>query len=133
MSVNPFDYVKAINAGQDPIRGTDNESLAEKGYAPYMLNRAFSYHEDTLFASNVMNSNGHLPKLLQNDFYINIIRPRKRFSKWYKPSESKKLDLIVEYFDYSYAKAKQVVDILSKEDYAAIKKELEKGGKGHEF
>ena len=95
MNNNPFDYIKSISNGIDPIRGTENEALAEKGYAPFMINRGFSYFPDTIQLANLMNTSGHLDKLLQNDFYINTIRARKRFSKWHKPSESKKLQLIV--------------------------------------
>lgn len=127
---NPFDYVNAINAGKDIIRNSDDFSLSEKDYKSFFVNKALSYHEDTIYASNVMNQYHNLPVLLQNDFYINIIRPRKRFSKWAKAETSERIEIIVQYFGYSYEKAKQVVDlkIISEEDYTAIVEKLQKGG-----
>ena len=61
-------------------------------------------------------------------FFINIVRPQKRFAKWSKTEHHDDLECIVQYFDYSYEKAKVVMDILSAEDIDNIKKKLEKGG-----
>ena len=64
----------------------------------------------------------------QFSFFINMIRPKKRFSKWSKTEHHNDLLAIVEYFDYSYEKAKSVMDILSTEQINNIKKKLSKGG-----
>ena len=57
----------------------------EKSYSPFMVNRALSYHKDTVLYANEMNSYPNLDKKLQYDFYINIIRASKRpYSKWHK-------------------------------------------------
>ena len=125
---NPFDYVNAINAGKDIMTGTENDDLAEKGYNPFLTNRQFSYFQDTVHLANVMNQHAHLDHRLQFQFLINIVRPKKRFAKWSKTEHNDDLEAVVQYFGYSYEKAKQVMDILSSQQIKDIKKKLEKGG-----
>jgi hypothetical protein len=121
---NPYDYINAINEGKDLTKG----KFDEKGYVPFITNRQLSYFQDTILAANEMNGNHHLDKKLQFSFFINIVRPQKRFSKWSKTEHHDDLEAIVDYFDYSYEKAKVVMDILSAEDINNIKKKLERGG-----
>ena len=75
-----------------------------------------------------MNQNAHIDHRLQFDFLINIVRPKKRFAKWSKTEHHDDLEAVVQYFGYSYEKAKQVMDILSSQQIKDVKKKLEKGG-----
>jgi hypothetical protein len=75
-----------------------------------------------------MNQFSHLDKDLQYLFFINTVRPKKRFAKWAKPEKNGDLSTIVEYYGYSYEKAKQVLDLFNHEDLDRMKKKLEKGG-----
>ncbi len=126
--MNPFDYVTAINGGKNIMVNTENDELAEKGYNPYLTNRQFSYFPDTIEVANVMNRMAHLDNKLQFLFYINIVRPRKRFTKWSKTEHHADLEAVAEYFNYSYEKAKVAMDVLTDDDIKNIKKKLEKGG-----
>ena len=126
---NPYDYINAINAGKDLTKG----EFDEKGYVPFMTNRQFSYFQDTVLAANEMNAHHHANKKSQFSFFINIVRPQKRFAKWSKTEHHDDLECIVQYFYYSYEKAKVVMDILTAEDIDNIKKKLEKGGLKNEF
>jgi hypothetical protein len=128
MTVNPFDYINAINNGKHIIRDSDNKELAEKDYNPFLTNRSFSYFRDTILIANEMNSKSNLLKLQQYDFYINTVRPKKRFSKWAKQEKDLSLDIIVEYYKCSFNKAKQILKLLSDDDLKEMKKKLEKGG-----
>ena len=128
MTVNPFDYINAINNGKHIIRDSDNKELAEKDYNPFLTNRSFSYFRDTIIIANEMNSKSNLLKLQQYDFYINTVRPKKRFSKWAKQEKDLSLDIIVEYYKCSFNKAKQILKLLSDDDLKEMKKKLEKGG-----
>ena len=76
-----------------------------------------------------MNLNHHLDNALQNQFYINIIRAKKRFSKWVKPSEIESLDVIKENYGYSNEKAKAVLSLLTPEQIEQLKHRIYKGGK----
>ena len=124
--MNPFEYVNSINYSKKDIMVDD---IAEKSYSPYMINRQLSYFPDTVLAANEMNRNHHLDNRLQFDFFINIIRKRKRFSKWFKPEHISDLDVVKEYYGYSNEKARQVLTILSTEQINELKNKVAKGGR----
>jgi hypothetical protein len=127
MSTNkPFDYITAINSSKKDLMQTRED---EKVYLPYITNGTLSYFADTVQAANVMNQYYDLDNKLQFDFLLNIIRKRKRFSKWNKPSEIEALDAVKEYYGYSNAKAKSVMSLLSPPQIKEIKARTYKGGR----
>ena len=81
-TMNPFNYVNSINLSKKDIMITPED---EKAYNSFMVNRSLSYFSDTAVIANEMNRYHHLDSRLQYSFLINIIRKRKRFSKWVKP------------------------------------------------
>ena len=124
--MTPFDYLNAINDSKVDIMVDD---LAEKQYNSFMVNRGLSYFQDTAIYANEMNKHHHLDSRLQFDFFINIIRKRKRFSKWCKSSESDSLNVVKEYYGYSNEKAKQVLSLLNDHQLIELKQRMSKGGK----
>ena len=124
--MNPFEYCNAINYTKKDIMIDD---IAEKAYASYMVNRQLSYFPDTVLAANEMNRNHHLDNRLQFDFFINIVRKRKRFSKWYKPETISDLDAVKKYYGYSNEKARQVLTLLSPEHINELKRKVTTGGR----
>lgn len=124
--MNPFEYVNAINTSKKDIMIDD---LAEKAYVPFTVNRSLSYFSDTVLVANEMNKHHHIDKKLQFHFLINIIRKRKRFSKWNKPELVSDADVVKEYYGYSNEKARQVLSLLSNEQIIELKKRMFKGGK----
>jgi hypothetical protein len=124
--MNPFEYVNAINMTKKNIMVDD---IAEKQYVPYMTNRSLSYFNDTVLIANEMNINHHLDNRLQFDFFINIIRKRKRFSKWFKPESQSDVEVVKAYYGYSNEKARQVLPLLTKEQLEVLKKKVDKGGR----
>ena len=101
----------------------------EKNYPPYVINKCLSQHMDTIMYANEMNRLPNTDKRLQYDFFINTIRPRKRFSPWGKKKKVDDLELVKQYYDYSNEKAKQALRILSPTQLDYIKEKLNKGGK----
>ena len=124
--MNPFEYCNAINYTKKNIMIDD---VAEKAYAPYMVNRQLSYFNDTVLAANEMNLKHHIDNRLQFDFFINIVRKRKRFSKWFKPEQISDLDVVKKYYGYSNEKARQVLTLLSTEQINELKNKVAKGGR----
>jgi len=124
--MNPFEYANAINYTKKNIMIDD---VAEKSYSSYMINRQLSYFPDTVLAANEMNRNHHIDNRLQFDFFINIIRKRKRFSKWFKPEQISDLETIKSYYGYSNEKARQVLHLLSTEQINELKNKVAKGGR----
>jgi methyltransferase-like protein len=105
------------------------DDIAEKQYNPYMTNRSLSYFHDTILMANEMNIQHHLDNRLQFDFFINIIRKRKRFSKWFKPETISDVEVVKAYYGYSNDKARQALPLLTKEQLEVLKKKVNKGGR----
>ena len=106
----------------------DEDLGVEKDYIPFLVNRSLGYFMDTIMYANEMNRFNSLDYKLQYDFLLNIIRPRKRYSKWLKKSKNDNIDLIKKFYGYSYTKAKDVVDILSEDQIEHIRSKLDTGG-----
>ena len=126
MGRSPFDYLNAINFTKEDLIVDD---ISEKEYLPYMVNRGLSYFQDTVLMANEMNLNAHLDSKLQNSFLINIVRKRKRFSKWAKPELHSDIEMVKEYFGYSNEKARQALTLLSPENIKTIKEKVTHGGR----
>ena len=122
------DYLTAINWSKKKLMDTDDKDW-EKKYPSYIINKGLSYFEDTVMKANEMNRLYYLPKKMQFDFLLNSIRPRKRFSKWLRANKLKNLDIVKKYYGYSNEKAKQALDLFTKEQIEYIKKRLYQGGK----
>ena len=124
--MNPFDFLKSINTTKKNIMVDD---IIEKEYNAFIINRGLSFFPDTILYANEMNLNHHLDSRLQYDFLINIIKKKKRFTKWVKPQEIANLEVIKEYYGYSDEKAKSVLSLLNNEQMEELKKRIYKGGK----
>lgn len=124
--MNPFDYVNEVNHGKKDIMVDD---LTEKKYVSFMTNRSLSYFPDTVAAANLMNQFHHLDNKLQFHFLLNIVRKRKRFSKWDKPETHTDLEVVKEYYGYSNEKARSALTLLSPDDLEKIKEKVFKGGR----
>jgi len=120
------DWLNSINQNKKNIMDEDPSSIKE--YAPYIINRCLSGHIDCLMYANEMNKFSSLDKKLQYDFFINIIRKKKRFSPWLKQEKIKDLEIVKSYYGYSNEKAKQALRILTKKQLDFIKSKLETGG-----
>ena len=124
--MNPFEFLNSINYTKKDIMIDD---IVEKEYNGFMVNRSLSYFPDTVLAANEMNLNHHLDPRLQFDFLINIIRKRKRFSKWDKKKIDSDVEVIKEYYGYNEEKALQVLEILSTDQIHELYKKVNKGGR----
>ena len=117
---NPFDYVKSINH--------KDYKYDLVGYVPFLTNRCFAMHMDTVLFAEQMNQFHKLGPELQYDFYYYAVRKGKRFGFPPKPEEVPNLELIQEYFGYSRQKAIEALKILTKDDIKNIKQSQDKGG-----
>ena len=120
------DYLNSINQNKQNL--IDQDPLAEKKYPAYIVNKCMAQHLDTVMHANEMNQWVNLPNKLQYDFFINTVRPKKRFSPWDKKDKIDDLELIQKYYGYSVEKARQVIDILSRQQLDYIKDKLNTGG-----
>ena len=123
---NPFDFVKSVSSTKK-----DNmvDEIEEKSYAPFLVNKALSYHQDSILLTNEMNCKHGLDNRLQYVFFLNTLRKRNRFSKWEKPYVSKKIDTVKDYYQISTKEAKDYVNLLSDSQLRELKKRMNLGGK----
>ena len=124
--MNHFDYLTSINDTKKDIMVDD---LAEKDYNSFMINRGLSYFIDTILTANEMNTKYFIDKRMQYDFHMNLVRKKKRWSKWNKAEVDKDIKVVKEYYNYSNEKARQALTILTPENIEDLKKRLRKGGK----
>lgn len=97
-------------------------------YVPYVINKAFSYHLDSILFSNEMNMYYSIPVESQYLFYYNTLPKRKRVAKWVKTKDTSDIELIKEYYKLSTSKAYEVIDLLDKKQIEYIKNKLQNGG-----
>ena len=93
MTYKPFDYVNSIN---NTKKNLIEDETSEKGYNPFLTNRALSYHVDSLLYANDMNMLSILDNKLQYDYYLHGLKKSKRYSKWHKFEPSEKYEIIKE-------------------------------------
>ena len=120
------DWLNSINQSKKNL--IDEDPSIEKEYPPYIVNRCFSGHLDAVLFANEMNKYNFLPKKMQYDFFINILRTKKRFSPWIKKDKIKDLEYVKRYYGYSNEKALQVLKILTQQQLNFIKSKIEIGG-----
>jgi len=124
--LNHFDYLNSINLTKQDIMVDD---ICEKAYNSFMVNRGLSYFPDTVVIANEMNKHHQIDNKLQYHFFINMIRKRKRFSKWAKANKESDIDAVKEYYGYSNEKARQALTLLSPDQITIIKNKVSKGGR----
>ena len=120
------DYLYSINQSKKNI--LDDDPDAARKYPAFVINKCLSSFTDTVLYSNEMNKNSHLPPRMQYDFFINSVKPRKRFSPWARKDSIDYLDIVKEYYGYNDDKALQALRILTKDQLDKITYLLRKGG-----
>ena len=125
--MSPFDFLNSINITKINLVDQDEDNI--NLYNSFLINRSLSYFPDTVLISNEMNRLHHLDDKMQYDFLINIVRKKKRFSKWDKPDERANMECIKEYFGYSEPKAKQVIGLLTESQIKTITNKVSRGGR----
>ena len=120
------DWLNSINQTKKNL--IDEDPSLEKEYNPYIINRIYSGHLDSVMFANEMNKYSFLSKKIQYDFYLNSLRSKKRFSPWLRKDKVTDLECVKQYYGYSNEKASQALKILDKKQLNFIKQRLETGG-----
>lgn len=118
----------ASKTKKDLIKTADIPEEAEKSYVPFLTNKSFSFHPDTILHANEMNMKHWLFKDAQYRYYLGALRPRDRRSKWFKPSKDIALDNIQQVYQCNRSIAKQYAKVLTKENMELINNKVSKGG-----
>lgn len=121
------DYLNSINLSKKNLLHSDDPAW-EKKYPAFIINKCMSHHMDTIMYANELNQYPELDNLLQYDFFINTVRPRKRFSPWGKKEKAQDLDIVKQYYGYSDEKAIDALRILTSDQLDFIRSKLDTGG-----
>ena len=128
MSYELKEYLNAINHTKKNVMDSEDTMWVKK-YPAFIVNKVLSGFSDTIMLVNEMNRNHFLDKDMQFQFLLNSIRSKKRYSPFLRASKLKDIECVKEYYGYNNEKAKDALDILTKEQLKLIKEKLYKGGK----
>ena len=120
------DWLNSINFNKENL--IEEDSTLIKEYPPFIVNKCLSGHLDCVLFANEMNKYHFLDKDMQYNFYLNILRKKKRFSPWLRKEKVSDIEYVKQYYGYSNEKASQVLKILSDEQIEFIKQRLDTGG-----
>jgi len=120
------DWLNSINFNKENL--IEEDSTLAKEYPPFIVNKCLSGHLDCVLLANEMNRYHFLDKDMQYNFYLNILRKKKRFSPWLRKEKVSDIEYVKQYYGYSNEKASQVLKILSDEQIEFIKQRLDTGG-----
>lgn len=126
MSYELKDWLNSINFNKNNLIEDDRSAIND--YNPYIVNKILSGSIDCLMYVNEMNIYNTLDKELQYEFYLNVIRKKKRYTPIVKKQDDENISLVQAYYNYSEQKAKEAIKLLSKEQLEKIKNSLSKGG-----
>lgn len=124
---NLGDFLKSINKSKVNLMAED--SLCEKEYSAFVINRTLSYFPETILYANDINCRPFADSRMQYDYLREIIRPGNRFSRWNKVEKEEKIGLIKRAYGYNNQKARDVLNLLSDDQIKALEKEEFTGGK----
>jgi len=127
--IDLWSFVKSITQNKNQIELNEE---TEKEYTPALVNKAVSHHLDSVFFANMMNIYSKLPKKLQYDFLINIVKRKTQYVQWIKgeknPQLEENINALRSYYGYNEKKAVEALFILSEGQLKKIKDKLQTGG-----
>jgi hypothetical protein len=124
-----FKFIEsASKTKKDLIKNSEIPEETERQYVPFLTNKSFSFHADTILHANEMNMKHWLFKDAQYRYYLGALRPRDRRSKWFKAEKDIVLDNIQMYYQCNRSVAKQYAKVLTKENVDLINNKVSKGG-----
>jgi hypothetical protein len=122
------DWLNAINWTKESPFEEDYEQ-ADKDYSPWIINICLSAFPDCILQVNEMNRHHGLSHKMQFDYLRHAIKRKKRFSPWTKKESLEDLEVVKQFFQFSDAKAREALEILTDAQLAEIKERMDAGGK----
>lgn len=113
---------------RNPELEPDSTQITIDHYVPWVINRIFSKHVDSIMYANEINQYPHLDKLLQYDFFLNSLRPVFRKTPKKEDEKSNDVKMISDYYKVNYNTANEYLGLMSSDDLKTIRKKFETGG-----
>ena len=121
-----FEYINAISHTKNDAFLDDIDFA--KQYVPFIVNRAFSYHPDSVLTANIVNERPWLAPELQARMLLNTLRSRKRYSPWHKHTISDEIRVVAEYYGCSLRHAKTLAELHTSDQISHLRSRIYKGG-----
>lgn len=119
--VSPFDIVKHLNE-----KTSLDFEISE--YNPWMINKALSFHMQTIPYAYEMNKAYNLDKDIQYRFYVEAVPKGKRYGKWEKKAPNSEIvGLIMHKYSCNNKVALEYASLLNEEQQQKLREN--KGGK----
>lgn len=122
--MSPFDVANSLRSTKKYLMGVE---MAERDYNAFMVNRALSYHRDSLPYAQEMNMSQGLTATMQYDYLFYSIRQNRSRDrvKWGKKERADDdLLAVMEYYGYSTRRALEVISLLNSDSVSYIKSKV---------
>jgi hypothetical protein len=131
--LTPFDFVKALTETKDNLlRANAHDDAYVKNYnkCRYIINRALSFHTDTIAACTEVNFRPGMTAQMHYDYLLNTTRAaRRRTGKWPKAApKSEDVSTVAEWYGCSERVATTYIDLHTDEQLQTMRKQLARGG-----
>jgi len=124
--MNVFDLKKAIDQ-KDPVEWDD---AVEKIYVPFLVNRAYSFNQQTILFAAELNKYPNISKKQHFDFLFQGLPKSKRYDKWEKQeTDHNDVLMIQSYYDINITEARRRHHLLTTEQLDDIRTRTRKGGR----
>ena len=122
-----IEYLNSINTTKkNIIRDSEDRFSAEKSFPAFPVLRSLSYHVDAVQLVNELNTRSldefGLTPIMKYEFLLDVLPKKKRFAKWAKSEFEELAEIIVELENISYAKALEIIPLLSENKIEHLRK-----------
>ena len=108
--MNLFDYINHINK-----KTLSTTKLDFAKYNKWMVDRYYSYFQDTVFISEEMSKYPNLTKEQHFNFYYEMVDTRNRFTKMFTKKKEDIIEIIKEYYKVNKIVANQYLKMMPTE------------------
>lgn len=116
---NVFDIIRSISKTKQDL---SEDKDFDKEYNTFLINRYLSMFSDSVLYVNEINKYHQSPNDFHYCYLINTLRAKTRNKKWIKAKKNPDLELVMQHYGYNYHKAKEALNLLSKEQIEYIRK-----------
>lgn len=120
-----FDYYNAMTQKSEIDLSNIDDN---KSFSSFVLIRFLSQNQGDTLVANEINSRPHMDNRLKMDFFINTLRKRYRKASGFKYQIPQDIELIMEFYNYSQSKAKEIRSLFNDEDMDKLRLLTNKGG-----
>ena len=118
------DILRSINTKSGHLLDKDPEAVRD--YLPFVINLVLSRVDkygknDSILFANELNTRGYMSDKMQYDFLYYGLPKAARYGEPVKPESINNLELVMEYYQCSPKKAKEIVQVLTVEQIETIK------------